>query len=144
MFPGLERQEQIECSICVDTSGSMSQQQLEEVLSEIVGLMDQFEEFKIDIWQFDTSVYGYEQFSKDTADELMRYQMKGGGGTSMSANYRFMKENGIQPKLFIVFTDLCFFGEDAIDPNWCDDTIWIINNSSHPEPDFGSWAYMDD
>lgn len=145
VMPGLQRQEAIEVSIAIDTSGSISQQQLEEVFSEIIGLMDMYEEFTLNVWQFDTQVYGFETFTKDTASDMMNYQMRGGGGTSFQANWDFMKEEGIEPKLFIMFTD----GESYDgwgDEGYCEDVIWIINNKYNKsiEPPYGAWAYYED
>jgi predicted metal-dependent peptidase len=143
VMPGLQREEAIDVCVAIDTSGSISQQQLEEILSEVVGLMDMYAEFTLRIWQFDTQVYGYETFSKDTAGDLMRYEIKGGGGTSFQANWDFMKNEGIEPKLFIMFTDgesYDGWGEEG----YCD-TLWIINNKYNKsiEPPYGAYAYYE-
>ena len=144
VMPGLQREEAIDVCIAIDTSGSISQIQLEEVLSEVVGLMDMYAEFTLRIWQFDTAVYGYETFTKDTAGDMMEYQIKGGGGTSFQANWNFMKEEGIEPKLFIMFTD----GESYDgwgEQDYQDDMLWIINNkwNKNIEPPYGAWAYYE-
>jgi predicted metal-dependent peptidase len=144
VMPGLQREEAIDVCIAIDTSGSISQIQLEEVLSEVVGLMDMYAEFTLRIWQFDTAVYGYETFTKDTAGDMMEYQIKGGGGTSFQANWNFMKDEGIEPKLFIMFTD----GESYDgwgEQDYQDDMLWIINNkyNKNIEPPYGAWAYYE-
>lgn len=145
VMPGLQREEAIEVDVAIDTSGSISQQQLEEVLSEVAGLMDMYEEFTLRIWQFDTQVYGFETFTKDSASDISSYQIKGGGGTSFQCNWDFMKANDITPKLFIMFTDgesYDGWGEEG----YCDDVIWIINNkwNKQIEPPYGVWAYYED
>lgn len=144
VMPGLQREEAIDVSIAIDTSGSISQKQLEEVLSEVVGLMDMYAEFTLRIWQFDTQVYGYETFTKDTSGDLLHYEIKGGGGTSFAANWAFMKEEGIEPKLFIMFTDGESF-DGWGDPDWQDDMLWIINNpyNKQIEPPYGAYAYYE-
>ena len=141
IVPGLNRQESIDVCVAIDTSGSISQQVLEEQLSEVVGIMDMYEEFTIRIWQFDTGIYGYAEFTKDTAGDILEYEVKGGGGTDFDANWTFMKEEGIEPQMFIMFTD----GEPWSswgDENYCD-TLFIINNNYNKEivPPFGSYAY---
>lgn len=143
VVPGLNREEAINVCIGVDTSGSITQTQLEEILSEVVGLMDMYEEFTLRIWQFDTQVYGYAEFTKDTAADLLSYEIKGGGGTSFEVNWDMMKEEGIEPELFIVFTDGEPWGSWG-DENYCD-TLWIINNKYNPniEPPFGNYAYYE-
>jgi predicted metal-dependent peptidase len=143
IVPGLNREEAIDVCIAVDTSGSISQQILEEQLSEVVGLMDMYEEFTIRIWQFDTGIYGYAEFTKDTAGDILNYEVKGGGGTDFEANWKFMKQEGIEPQMFIMFTD----GEpwDSWgDEHYCD-TLFIINNKYNKEivPPFGTYAYYE-
>ena len=144
VMPGLQREEAIDVCIAIDTSGSISQTQLEEVLSEIVGLMDMYAEFTLRIWQFDTAVYGYETFTKDTAQDLLSYEIKGGGGTSFQANWDFMKTEGIEPKLFIMFTDGESF-DGWGDETYQEDMLWIINNPYNKtiEPPYGAFAYYE-
>ena len=144
VMPGLQREEAIDVCVAIDTSGSISQKQLEEVLSEIVSLMDMYAEFTLRIWQFDTQVYGYETFTKDTSGDLLHYAIKGGGGTSFQANWDFMKEEGIEPKLFIMFTDGESF-DGWGDPDWQEDMLWILNNpwNRNIEPPYGSYANYD-
>jgi predicted metal-dependent peptidase len=143
VFPGLEKEESIEVAVGIDTSGSISMEQLREVLSEVVGLMDMYSEFTLDIWQFDTHVYGYERFTKDTAEDIKEYELKGGGGTSFTVNWDFMKDNDIEPKLFIMFTDGLPYDSWG-DPNYCD-TIFIINNKydKNIKSPFGQSVYYE-
>lgn len=143
VVPGLDQQEAIEVAIGVDTSGSISQQQLEEIISEVAGIMEMYDEFTIHIWQFDTDVYGYETFTKDNAQDLLNYPVRGGGGTSFEVNWEFMKKEGIEPELLIMFTDGMPWGSWG-DENYCD-TLWIINNpyAKDIKPPFGSYANYD-
>ena len=143
IVPGLNREESIDVCVGVDTSGSITQQILEEQLSEVIGLMDMYEEFTIRVWQFDTEVYGYAEYTKDNAGDILNYEIKGGGGTDFDANWNFMKENGIEPELFIMFTDgypWASWGDDT----YCD-TLFIINNKHDKSivPPFGTYAYYE-
>ena len=143
IIPGLNQQESIDVCVAIDTSGSISQQILEEQLSEVLGIMEMYDEFTIRIWQFDTGVYGYAEFTKDTASDIMSYEVRGGGGTDFDANWTFMKEEGIEPQLFIMFTDGEPFRSWG-DENYCD-TLFIINNKYNKGivPPFGTYAYYD-
>jgi hypothetical protein len=58
------------------------------------------------------------------------------------ANWEYMKEAGIEPKKFIVFTDGMPYGSWG-DENYCD-TVWIIKGNKHAEPPFGIWAHYED
>lgn len=143
IVPGMNKEEAIDVAVAVDTSGSITQKQLEEMVSEVAGIMDMFEEFTIRIWQFDTGVYGYAEFTKDNAGDLLQYPIKGGGGTDFEANWTFMKEEAIEPKLLIVFTDGEPWGSWG-DEDYCD-TLFIINNDWHKGivPPFGAYAYYE-
>ncbi len=131
IVPGLNRQEAIDVCIAIDTSGSITQKILEEQLSEVVGIMDMYDEFTIRVWQFDTGTYGYAEFTKDTAADILNYEIKGGGGTSFEVNWTMMKEEGIEPQMLIVFTDGEPFGSWG-DDSYCE-TLWIINNKYNKE-----------
>jgi len=52
-----------------------------------------------------------------------------------------MKENDIQPKKFIMFTDGYPWGSWG-DENYCD-TIFIIHGNNKIVPPFGEYAYYD-
>lgn len=143
IVPGLNRQEAIDVCIAIDTSGSITQKILEEQLSEVVGIMDMYDEFTIRVWQFDTGTYGYAEFTKDTAADILNYEIKGGGGTSFEVNWTMMKEEGIEPQMLIVFTDGEPFGSWG-DDSYCE-TLWIINNKYNKGivPPFGAYAYYE-
>lgn len=139
ILPGLMNEETIDVSIAIDMSGSISDSQAKDFLSEVKGIMDEYKDFKMDIWCFDTSVYNYEKFTGDNADDIMDYEVKGGGGTDFDANFEFMKENGIEPKKFIMFTDGYPCGSWG-DEDYCD-SLFIIHGNDSIIPPFGSHAY---
>lgn len=142
VLPGMDRDMMIDVALCIDTSGSISQQMLTEFVSEIAGIMEQYEDYRIRIWQFDTRVYGYDEFTHDDGREITEYEIKGGGGTDFMANWHFMKDKEIEPDQFIVFTDGMPCGEWG-DPDYCD-TVFLINPVyGKPEAPFGQTVYYE-
>jgi predicted metal-dependent peptidase len=142
ILPGMDRDVKIKVSLAIDTSGSISQTMLTEFVSEIAGIMDQYEQYEIDIWQFDTGVYGYEKFTSDDDSDIRDYQIKGGGGTDFMANWKYMKEHEIEPDQFVVFTDGMPCGGWG-DPDYCD-TVFLIHTAyGRPEAPFGQSIYYD-
>lgn len=139
VLPGLMNEETIDVSIAIDMSGSISDTQAKDFMSEVKGIMEEYKDFKLDIWCFDTEVYNYQKFTGDTADEIMDYEVKGGGGTDFDANFNFMKEEGIEPKKFIMFTDGYPCGSWG-DEHYCD-SLFIIHGNETIIPPFGSHAY---
>ena len=129
IFPGLKNSETIDICVAVDTSGSISERQLNVFFSEVKSIMDQYTDYKIHVWSFDTEVHNPEVFTPDR--DITTYQPQGFGGTEFDANWTFMKEQGIEPKKLIVFTDGYPWGSWG-DPNYCD-TLWVIHSNHDKE-----------
>jgi predicted metal-dependent peptidase len=139
ILPGLMNEETIDVSVAIDMSGSISDKQAKDFISEVKGIMDEYKDFKLDLWCFDTDVYGYKQFSGDNSDEIMEYECKGGGGTDFEANWNFMKEQGIEPKRFIMFTDGYPCGSWG-DEEYCE-TLFIVHGNDSIISPFGQTAH---
>jgi len=139
ILPGMLNEETIDVSVAIDMSGSISDAMAKDFISEVKGIMDEYQDFKLDLFCFDTEVYNYAQFTADNADEIMSYECKGGGGTDFDACYEFMKAEGIEPKRFIMFTDGYPCGSWG-DEDYCESLFVIHGNESIVSP-FGQTAY---
>ena len=135
ILPGMKQDETIDVAIGIDMSGSIGQEDATVFLSEVKGIMDQYQDFAIDIWCFDTAIYNHQRITHDNDQDLLDYAPEGGGGTDFMANWEFMKEQGIQPKKFIMFTDGYPCG-DWGDENYCD-TLFIVKGNKDCEAPFG-------
>jgi len=129
ILPGMNFDETIDICVSIDMSGSIGDTQAKDFISEIKGIMDEYKDYKIKLWCFDTKVYNEQDFTADGGDNLTEYEVMGGGGTDFMANWVYMKENGISPKKFIMFTD-GYPWDSWGDENYCD-TIFIVH--SHPD-----------
>jgi len=139
ILPGMLNEETIDVSVAIDMSGSISNAQAMDFLSEVKGIMDEYVDFKLDLWCFDTDVYNYQQFTGDCADDIMSYKVKGGGGTDFDANFEFMKNNDIRPKKFIMFTDGYPCGSWG-DEDYCD-TLFVIHGNDSIIAPYGQTAH---
>ena len=139
ILPGMMNEETIDVSVAIDMSGSISDKMAKDFLSEVKGIMDEYKDFKLDLWCFDTAVYNYAKFTGDTADEILDYKVKGGGGTDFDVNFDFMKEQGIEPKRFIMFTDGYPCGSWG-DENYCE-SLFVIHGTEDIISPFGQTAY---
>jgi predicted metal-dependent peptidase len=135
ILPGMKEATTIDVALSIDMSGSIGDEDAAAFLSEIKGIMDQYEDFKINLWCFDTEVYNWKTITHDDAHELEDYEPQGGGGTDFEVNWTFMEENGIAPKKFIMFTDGYPCGGWG-DADYCD-TIFIVKGNEHAEAPFG-------
>jgi predicted metal-dependent peptidase len=140
-LPGQKNEDKIDVAIGLDVSGSISASMIEEFLGEVYGIMQQFQDFKVRIWTFDTEVYkeSYKEFDPYNADELKEYEIIGCGGTDFECNYNFMKENDITPDKFIMFTDGMPWDSWG-DESYCD-SLFVIHGSESIIPPFGEHAY---
>jgi len=125
VLPGMERDQMIDIALGIDTSGSIDQSMLTDFVSEVAGIMEQFSEYRIRIWQFDTNVYSFDEFTHDDGRDMREYEITGGGGTEFTVNWQFMKDQGIEPDQFIMFTDGMPWGSWG-DPEYCD-TMFLIH-----------------
>jgi len=139
ILPGMLNEETIDVSVAIDMSGSISNKQAQDFLSEVKGIMDEYKDFKLDLWCFDTEIYNYAKFTGDSSDEIMDYECKGGGGTDFEANWNFMKNEGIEPKRFIMFTDGYPCGSWG-DENYCE-TLFIVHGDETITAPFGQTAH---
>ena len=142
IMPGMTPGEEIEADVFIDLSGSIGYDQGAAFLSEIAGIMQQFDGYKLHVHCFDTSVYNSKEFTSDNLEDISEYEMFGGGGTDFDCIFNYLKEEGRVPKRLIVFTDGYPFGSWG-DPNYCD-TTWIIHGDPNPNPPFGTYAIYDD
>lgn len=144
VLPGQNFDETIDICIALDMSGSIGDDQARVFLSEVKGIMDQYEDYNIKIWCFDTAVYNEDTFTADDGRDMLEYEIKGGGGTDFMANWTYMKDQDFVPKKFIMFTDGMPWG-DWGDPDYTD-TVFVIHSvyGRAPEAPFGVTTYYDD
>ena len=142
IMPGTTPGEEIDVVISLDMSGSISNKQAQAFLGEIAGMMDTFDGYKVHVFCFDTDTYNPKDFDSENMDSIEEYEPQGGGGTDFDCIFTYLKENAIEPKRLIVFTDGYPFGSWG-DPDYCD-TTWIIHGDKNPNPPFGQFAIYEE
>ena len=141
IMPGMTPGEEIDVTIAIDMSGSISNTQAQAFLGEIGGMMSSFDGYKVHVFCFDTEIYNPADFTSENMDTIDGYEPVGGGGTDFDAIFGYLKENAIQPKRLIVFTD-CYPCGSWGDPDYCD-TTWISHGNPDPQAPFGTVAIYD-
>tara|TARA_B110000211_G_scaffold69092_1_gene79798 strand:+ start:3459 stop:4715 length:1257 start_codon:yes stop_codon:yes gene_type:complete len=142
ILPGTNYDETIDICIAIDTSGSIMSQQVEDFLGEVQSIMEQYRDYNIKIWCFDTDVHNEQDFNT-SSETLESYKIEGGGGTDFMANWEYMKENDIVPKKFIMFTD-GYTWDGWGDEEYCD-TVFVINghHDKNMEAPFGTTVHYE-
>jgi len=128
-LPGMDRETTIDVAISMDVSGSIYDEMLRDFLSEVKGIMDQYNDFRIHLFCFDTEVHNPVTFTPHNMEEFLEYDIQGGGGTEFDCVFDYMKEAGIVPKKHIMFTDGYPWGSWG-DENYCD-TLFIVHGSGY-------------
>jgi predicted metal-dependent peptidase len=141
IMPGQKPDELIDIAVMIDASGSIDANMLRDFISETQGIMEQFQSYKIHVGTFDTRVYNTVQYDSENLDSMADYQVEGGGGTDFDCIFDYLKEEQIEPKRLVVFTDGYPFGSWG-DENYAD-TVWILHGTTTIVPPWGQWAYYE-
>lgn len=141
ILPGFLPEETIDICIALDMSGSITDSMAKEMLGEVLGMTRQFTQFRIKLLCFDTQVYNPEDFDETTIEKLLKYRVKGGGGTDFDAVWNFMKEENYKPKQLIMFTDLYPWNSWG-DPDYCE-TLFVGHGTTSIVPPFGQVCYYE-
>ena len=114
--------------IAVDTSGSISQSQLNEFSSELFSIISDFSA-EIHVLYCDTKIQKEEFYS--SGDLPSSLKARGGGGTDFRPVFNWIEEHGLIPSCLIYFTDLygSFPEEIPFYP-----VLWIVNSSEESIP----------
>ena len=141
IMPGQKPDELIDIAVMIDASGSIDANMLRDFISETQGIMEQFQSYKIHVGTFDTRVYNTVQYDSENLDSMADYEVEGGGGTDFDCIFEYLKEEQIEPKRLVVFTDGYPFGSWG-DENYAD-TVWILHGTTTIVPPWGQWAYYE-
>ena len=142
IMPGMTPGEEIDVTIAIDMSGSISDSQAQQFLGEIAGMMDSFDGYKVHVFCFDTDTYNPKDYDSENMESIAEYEPMGGGGTDFDCIFDYLRTNAISPKRLVVFTDGYPCGSWG-DKDYCD-TTWIIHGDPDPRPPFGTWAIYND
>jgi predicted metal-dependent peptidase len=142
VMPGMKNDELIDIAISIDASGSMLDSMLKDFLAEVQGIMDSFPAYRLHIVTFDTRVYNPRQYDSENLDSICDYEVQGGGGTDFNCVFEYFKENDIQPKRHVMFTDGYPNGSWG-DEQYCD-TVFIMHGTTSIVPPFGQYAYYEE
>lgn len=130
VLPSLISEELPEVAVAIDTSGSISQQELSEFASEITNILNTYDT-TVRVLYCDSSVKKEQIFTR--ADMPVELKLYGGGGTDFRPVFERIEKTN-QPMCLIYFTDL--YGDF---PHCAPDypVMWITKTKNHGVP-FGT------
>lgn len=130
-FPSKQKVKGLSCVVCIDSSGSMGEKELQKALTELWGLSQQFKAIKFWITCCDTELSEPFIITTSTKKDLLNIKLKGGGGTSFVPVFDWIKKENINPDCLIYFTDL--YG-DFPNRKPLYQTYWITESSNMQVP----------
>ena len=138
-LPSLRSEELPEIVIAVDTSGSVSEDDLAQFAAEISGILEAYDT-KITVLYCDHALNGEPQiFTRE--DLPLTLQARGGGGTDFRPPFRWIQNQELTPACLIYLTDLCCSAYPC-DPGF--PVLWAkIGQWSFDPPPFGDVIEID-
>jgi len=120
-------------TIGVDTSGSISQVQLQRALTEIMCACDTVRPEIVDVIYWDSRVAAHEVYEGEAVQTLAQTtKPKGGGGTRVGSMREYMEREDIKPEATIVFTD--GYVEPDWGGQWPGPVLWAISTKGMRAP----------
>ena len=134
-LPGLNVPALGTIAVIIDTSGSVSQKELDTFASELHAILSIYPGTDIKVIYVDTKVANVETI------DIYDFQLhaKGGGGTDFRPGFTFIEKEDILPSCVIYFTDgYCDSFPDSPDYP----VLWILTGKAGFIPPFGESMYM--
>lgn len=99
--------EKLVIGYATDTSGSMSEKELAEGLSELIAICNAFPSYELHLFACDAAVHHYQVITQmDGIDGIdIKGMIKGGGGTDFRPVFEKINEDNIQLSALVYFTD---------------------------------------
>lgn len=135
-LPQLTTAPHLRASIVLDASGSMSDDDHRNIFSEIKSIAEEFTSWEMQILSFDSEAYNPTVFTSESPDDILKYNVVGGGGTCFRPPLEVVMQSEFKEEPVLFFTD--GFSSDG----WCNDLsmldlLWVINSSATP-----TWGEM--
>lgn len=125
-MPSIMRGESVKVTVAIDVSGSIYGEELQEFLSELIGISKSFQNVEINLMFWDTALNNHYVIDRNNIDELLDLKIHGGGGTDFRNVYKKIDEIVPQTKILIFFTD----GEAYYPAEEKYKTLWILSKNS--------------
>lgn len=143
IYPGqaAEESNEISIKICIDTSGSISSDDMSRFYYQVYDILKKFKvDAELVYWDSEVKSIG----SIKTFGEFERVDCYGGGGTNPRVVFDYFSSKKEKPKVILMFTDGYFYdnwSEDLRFRNY-KDTIWIMTKDYNKDfkPPFGRLA----
>ena len=109
ILPSINRTPKIHLAVAIDTSGSVSSNELNVMMRHLYTILQQFKAFTIDVWCCSTVVHKntFRTYTAENKDEIADFKFESNGGTNMSANFEFFNQHYTtdKPDILLIISD---------------------------------------
>ena len=101
--------EGVKIALLIDTSGSVSKEDLEKVFSEMKGIVSNVVGLEMNVYFHDTKMYEGKKLTNPSLADIHQaiLDSKGGGGTDFKTAYKYLEDNEKDLDMVVHFTDGC-------------------------------------
>jgi predicted metal-dependent peptidase len=129
-----------EIVVAPDMSGSIGQQEINRMLSELQSIADTVKPEAVRLLYWDTAICADERYTQaELATMIQNTKPAGGGGTTVSCVPEYMQEKQIKAQCAIVFTDGYISGGWG---NWTCPVLWVIVDNKGCRPPHGVTVHV--
>ena len=132
------RDHQLNAVLAVDSSGS-TEDDLPRFAGELSNLLNSFGRYELKVICCDTKIQSTDTFSDSAPFDAKHFSFKGGGGTSFSPVFEYLKKEQTAPELLIYLTD--GYGDIPEKPDF--PVLWVITPDGRNSVPWGMTAKMD-
>lgn len=81
--------------VAIDTSGSITEAQIQEMMNHVFTILQQFKSFTVDLWACGSVVYkeSLMHITNQNKKDLLKFNPISDGGNDMRENFKFIKEH---------------------------------------------------
>jgi predicted metal-dependent peptidase len=114
--------ENIDIIVAIDSSGSISNDDMTDFMSEMIGISKSFSAIRMTVLVCDAKIQSVQEVSNGFSPKDVK--LAGGGGTDFRPVFKWIVDNKPNAKLLIYFTDACgeFPHAETIK------TLWVLPN----------------
>ena len=141
-LPSVEDETVGEIIYGVDTSGSISDEDLSRVAGELASLCELCQPERVRVLWWDTEVHGEQIFEGDYTNIAKMLKPQGGGGTRVTSVSDYITKKGITAECLIVHTD--GYVENNIDWKLKLPTLWLVTMNRSFDPPAGKKVMIDE
>ena len=110
ILPSAGQTPKLHLAVAVDTSGSISDNELNTMMQHLFTILQQFKSFTIDVWCCGSEVYAntFKTYTATNKKDIVNFEFESDGGNDMRKNFEFLEQHykgQDKPDVFLILSD---------------------------------------